>query len=74
MIQSDTDNCDLAREKVTDVIQNLSAVSEQNVAATEETMAAMTELNGAMGVLADKADTLKAMATDLEKDMNFFQL
>ena len=74
VIQSDTDNCDLAREKVTDVIQNLSAVSEQNVAATEETMAAMTELNGAMGVLADKADTLKAMATDLEKDMNFFQL
>lgn len=74
VIQNDTDNCDLAREKVTDVIQNLSAVSEQNVAATEETMAAMTELNGAMGVLADKADTLKAMATDLEKDMNFFQL
>ncbi len=74
VIQKDTDNCDLAREKVTDVIQNLSAVSEQNVAATEETMAAMTELNGAMGVLADKADTLKAMATDLEKDMNFFQL
>lgn len=74
VIQNDTENCDVAREKVTDVIQNLSAVSEQNVAATEETMASMTELNGVMGMLADKADSLKSMAADLEEDMNFFQL
>lgn len=74
VIQHDTDNCDNAREKVTDVIQNLSAVSEENVAATEETMASMTELNGAMGMLAEKADALTAMAIELENDMNFFQL
>lgn len=74
VIQTDTGKCDVARVKVTDVIQNLSAVSEENAAATEETMAAIQELNAMMDLLASKADDLKALAQNLEEDMNFFQL
>lgn len=73
-IKTDTGKCDVARVKVTDVIQNLSAVSEENAAATEETMAAIQELNATMDLLAAKADDLKALAQNLEEDMNFFQI
>lgn len=74
VIQTDTGKCDVARVKVTDVIQNLSAVSEENAAATEETMAAIQELNAMMDLLASKADDLKSLAQNLEEDMNFFQI
>lgn len=73
-IKTDTGNCDVARVKVTDVIQNLSAVSEENAAATEETMSAIQELNAMMDLLAAKSDDLKALAQKLEDDMNFFQI
>lgn len=73
-IKTDTGNCDAARVKVTDVIQNLSAVSEENAAATEETMSAIQELNAMMDLLAAKSDDLKALAQKLEDDMNFFQI
>lgn len=73
-IRDDSERCDNARVKVTDVIQNLSAVSEENAAATEETTASMQELNSTMSVLATKADELGNLAKDLEEDMNFFQL
>ena len=74
VIKTDTEKCDVARVKVTDVIQNLSAVSEENAAATEETMSAVQELNAAMDLLSAKADDLKAVAQNLEEDMNFFQI
>lgn len=74
VIQKDSENCDEARVMVTDVIQNLSAISEENAAATEQTMASMTELNEASDVLAKKADALKVMAVELEEAMKFFEI
>lgn len=73
-IRGDSERCDNARIKVTDVISNLSAVSEENAAATEETTASMQELNSTMSILATKADELGSLAKDLEKDMRFFRL
>lgn len=74
IIQEDSEGCDIARVKVIDVIQNLSAVSEENAASTEETMAAIQELNATMNMLADRADELKVMSDDLEKEMQFFKI
>lgn len=74
VIRTDSENCDEARIKVTDVIQNLSAVSEENAAATEETMASMDELNTTMTVLAEKSDELGALAEKMEADLGFFKL
>lgn len=73
-IRADSRVCDEARVKVTDVIQNLSAVSQENAAATEETTASMEELNKTMGILSEKSDELGALARDIEEDLNFFKL
>ncbi|MCH5252670.1 MAG: methyl-accepting chemotaxis protein [Lachnospiraceae bacterium] len=74
VIGEDSRNCDKARGVMTDVIQNLSSVSEQNAAATKEIMTPMDELNASMKMLAGKADDLESLALSLEHDMNFFKL
>lgn len=73
-IQSRTEICDSSREKVIDVISNLSAISQENAASTEETTASMAELNETIRILADAAGNLKTLSRNLEKDMEFFKL
>lgn len=73
-IRSDSEVCDEARVKVNDVIQNLSAVSEENAAATEETTASMQELNATMEILAGKSDQLGSLAKDMDNDLSFFKI
>ncbi len=62
------------RGKVVDVIQNLSAVSQENAASTEETNASMEEMNATINLLAEAAGELKSMAQVLEDDVSFFKL
>ena len=71
-IQRDTKECDEARKHVTDIIQNLSAVSEQNAAETEETMASMEELSSTMQSLTERADDLKRLAEELDSEVHYF--
>ncbi|MCM1387083.1 MAG: methyl-accepting chemotaxis protein [Bacillus sp. (in: Bacteria)] len=73
-IHTQTIECDGARVKVTDIIQNLSAVAEQNAASTQQTNAAMEELNATINLLADCAKDLKDIAEELQKDVSFFQV
>ncbi len=73
-IQSRTEICDTSREKVIDVISNLSAISQENAASTEETTASMAELNETIRILAGAAGNLKTLSKNLEKDMEFFKL
>lgn len=73
-IRESSEVCDGARIKVTDIIQNLSAISEENAAATEETSASMQELNSTMTILAEKADQLGNLASQLNNDLSFFKL
>lgn len=73
-IQSQAADCDNARGSVVDIIQNLSALSEENAAATEETTASMGELNNTISLLADAAKGLQRLAKTLETDMQFFDL
>lgn len=73
-IYAQTKECDSARVKVTDVIQNLSAVAEQNAASTQETNASMEELNATINLLADCARDLKDIAEELQKDVSFFNV
>lgn len=74
VIQKQTAICDDARGKIIDVISNLSAISEENAASTEETTAAMEELNAMLNLLAESSKELLTLASDLEKDMSFFQV
>ncbi len=73
-IYAQTKECDQARVRVTDIVQNLSAVAQQNAASTEETNAAMQELNATINLLAEAAKDLKDIADELEKDVSFFQV
>jgi len=66
--------CDTARSSVVDVIQDLSAISEENAAATEETNASMQELNATINLMAEDAAKLKELAVMLEEETRFFKL
>lgn len=74
VISGQAAECDADRSKVVDVIQSLSAVSEENAASTEETTASMEELNATMNILANSAKELKDIAEMLKKEVEFFQL
>lgn len=73
-IRNGSEICDDARIKVTDIIQNLSAISEENAAATEETTASMQELNSTMSVLTEKSEQLGTLATQMDDDLGFFKM
>ncbi len=74
VISSQADECNSERGKVVDVIQNLSAVSEENAASTQETTASMQELNATINLVAEAAGELKSMAQVLEENVAFFKL
>ena len=74
VINEQAGQCDTERGRVVDVIQNLSAVSQENAASTEETTASMEELNATINLLAEAAGELKAMAQLLEEEVSFFKL
>ncbi len=74
LIRNQTNNCDAARVRIVDIIQDLSAISEENAASTEETNASMQELNATLQLLAEAATNLLDLSQKLEKDMEFFKL
>ena len=65
-------NMDKSKEKVVDVIQNLSSVSQENAASTEETSASTSMAMGTIEGIANEAVQLKQIAQDLEDRMNAF--
>ena len=73
-IKDQTNVCDDARVKVVDVISNLSAISEENAAATEQTTASMQELNATINLLAESAGNLTGLSDALEEEIKFFKL
>lgn len=66
--------CDVSREKVVDIIQDLSAISEENAASSQETTASMQELNATISLLAESAAGLKELAVSLSESIEFFKL
>ncbi|MBD5136714.1 MAG: methyl-accepting chemotaxis protein [Lachnospiraceae bacterium] len=73
-INEEAKTCDASRKTVVDIIQDLSAISEENAAATQETTASMQELNSTINLLADAAGKLKELAISLSKSIEFFKL
>lgn len=74
MISDQAQECNDERGRIVDVIQNLSAVSEENAASTQQTTASMEELNATINLLAEAAGELKTMSLKLEKDVEFFKV
>ncbi len=73
-IHTQASECDSSRISVVDIIQDLSALSEENAASTEETTASMQELNATINLLSNSAKELQNLAVSLENDMRFFKL
>ena len=56
------------------IIDDLSAVSQQNAAGTEETNAAMEELNASFHLISDNAKSLQEIADELSNEISYFRL
>lgn len=65
---------DEARINVVDVVQNLTAIAEENAAGTEETSASVTEVSATVQNMAEEADKLKEIARGLEQSMEVFKV
>ena len=73
-INEEAQDCDRSRNGVVDIISNLSAISEENAASTQQTTASMQELNATIALLAESAKNLKGLAEGMNEACEFFKL
>ncbi len=69
-----TDNLDRSRGQVVDVVQNLSAIAEENAASSEETAASVAEVSKIVADISQSATDLKDIAQGLEESINKIKL
>ena len=67
------DNLNDAKIALVEIVQDLSAISEENAASSEETNASMQELNATFSIIDEAARKLQALATDLEGTISYFK-
>ena len=56
------------------MVQNLTAIAEENAAATEETSASATEVNNIIGNISDKAKDVRSIAENLHDTVEMFKI
>ena len=69
-----TKELDESRVRVVDVVQNLTAIAQENAASTEETSASATEMNAIMENIDDNARSLNAVADQLHETISKFKI
>ncbi|WP_028236105.1 methyl-accepting chemotaxis protein [Pseudobutyrivibrio sp. MD2005] len=72
-IVDNVDKTHKASSLISDTINSLSSISQQNAASSEETRSSMQELADTMESLSTRASNLNDVAKTLEKEMEFFQ-
>lgn len=73
-IANKTSMLDDARTNVVDIVQNLTAIAEENAAGTEQTSASTTEVTNIVEDISEKSNSLRNVAKQLEEGMNIFKL
>ena len=73
-ISKQTGEMDETSGKVIDVVSNLSAISEENAASTEETTASTSMVSGIMVELSDQSNNLKTVSEKLEELVSVFKV
>lgn len=73
-IKGRTASCDNSRQSVVDTVTNLSAISEENAASTQQTTASMQELNATINMLAEEAGSLTQLSEALDQEVNYFRI
>lgn len=71
-IAAKTEQLDEARIRVVDVVQNLTAIAEENAASTEETSASATEVGSIVSNIAGDAEQLNDIARKMEESVKMF--
>ena len=72
-IVENVDKSEKASTIISETINNLSAISQENAASSEETRASMQDLSDTMDVLSEKANGLNKVAKVLDEEMAFFR-
>ncbi|MCR4705298.1 MAG: methyl-accepting chemotaxis protein [Lachnospiraceae bacterium] len=62
-----------AKNALMEIISDLSAISEENAASTQQTNASMSELNNTFGTISDSANRLNTIAADLADTISYFR-
>ncbi len=62
-----------AKDKLVEIISDLSAISEENAASTQETNASMQELNATFAMITESADKLQELATNMQDTISYFK-
>ncbi len=73
-IQKKSEDLDMSRGEILSIVTDLSAISEENASATEQTTASIIELNERIGKMTVEAGGLKKTAENLEDKIKIFQL
>lgn len=73
-ISEDTEKIDEARVGVTDTVQNLTAIAEENAASTEETSASVTQVRTSSELITQEAHSLNDIAAGIEESMKKFKI
>ena len=73
-ISGRTESLDDSRSKVVDVVQNLSAIAEQNAASSQETSASVVEVSNTLANISDSAAGLKEIAYELDQSVKKIKL
>ncbi len=69
-----TEQMDEARINVIDIVQSLTAISQENAAGTEETLASISLVNDVVKGISKQSAVLKAIAAEINKKLNVFQV
>lgn len=65
---------DAARTDVVDIVQNLTAIAQENAAGTEEVSASMTEMGESMSRIAENSGELRNIADGMQSEVEVFVL
>lgn len=68
------ENLNIARERMIDGVQNLSAIAEENAASSEETSASVTQVSNIILDISDNANDLNRIAEKLEQETRMFKI
>lgn len=74
VIAQKTREMDKARVNVVDVVNNLTAIAEENAASTQETSASVTEVANIVEDISEKSESLNEIAEELREKMSTFRM
>lgn len=73
-IHQKTEKLNDVRANVVDIVQNLTAIAEENAASTQQTSASVTEVTSIVADMSLQSQKLEEIADDLESKMSIFKI